>query len=147
MCAGVEIEGQEKAARVYFPVATATLPVLMRDGSVVNLRWGTRREENAGNDGQRRWPEGGWARLESIKSGRWDTYKPVPVKIPARGYMEKDNEGRSHWFKLEEGEYIQGLVASIGEERRVYVVTIETPPQFAQVHDRWPRIVGRAADE
>ena len=147
MCAGVEIEGQEKAARVYFPVATATLPVLMKDGSVVNLRWGARREENAGNDGRRRWPEGGWARLESIKSGRWNAYEPVPVKIPARGYMEKDNEGRSHWFALESGEYIQGLVASIGEERRVYVVTIETPPQFAEVHDRWPRIVRPAAGD
>jgi putative SOS response-associated peptidase YedK len=147
MCAGVEIEGQEKAARIYFPVTTAMLPVLMKDGSVVNLPWGARREENAGNGGQRRWPEGGWARLESIKAGRWNAYEPVPVKIPARGYMEKDNEGRSHWFKLESGEYIQGLVASIGEERRVYVVTIETPPQFAQVHDRWPRIVGRTADE
>ena len=147
MCAGVEIEGREKAARIYFPVTTAMLPVLMKDGSVVNLPWGARREENAGNDGRRRWPEGGWARLESIKSGRWNAYEPVAVKIPARGYMEKDNEGRSHWFKLESGEYIQGLVASIGEERRVYVVTIETPPQFAQVHDRWPRIVGRTADE
>jgi hypothetical protein len=88
MCAAVEIEGQEKAARVYFPVSTATLPVLMRDGSVVNLPWGTRREESGGSDGQRRWPEGGWARLESVKSGRWKAYAPVPVKIPARGYRD-----------------------------------------------------------
>ena len=37
MCAAVEIEGPEKAARVYFPVATATLPVLMKNGSVVKV--------------------------------------------------------------------------------------------------------------
>jgi putative SOS response-associated peptidase YedK len=145
MCAGVEIEGQGKAARVYFPVATAMLPVLMRDGSVINLPWGARREENAGTERRSRWPEGGWARLESIQSGRWDTLEPVAVKIPARGYMEKDGEGHSHWFALEAGEYIQGLVATLAGERRIYVVTISTPAQFAHIHDRWPRIV-RAAD-
>lgn len=148
MCAGVEIEGQEKAARIYFPVPTATLPVLMRDGSVARMRWGARKEEPAPETGGARWPKGGWARLESIKSGRWNAYDPQPVKIPAKGYMEKDGEGRSHWFRLEPGEYIQGLVARVGEERRVYVVTVSAPPKFAHIHDRWPRIVGReAADE
>ena len=147
MCAGVEIEGQEKAARVFFPVATATLPVLMKDGRVVNLRWGARREDAPPQDGKLRWPAGGWARLESVKSGRWERYDPVPVKIPARGYMEKDTEGKSHWFKLEAGEYIQGLVASIGDERRIYVVTVTPPAQFAHIHDRWPRIVGRGAPD
>ena len=139
MCAGVEIEGQEKAARIYFPVKTATLPVLMRDGSIVRMRWGARNEELA--DGGPRWPKGGWARLESVKAGRWKAFDPQPVKIPAKGYMEKDNDGHSHWFNLEPGQYIQGLVARIGEERRVYVVTISTPPEFAHIHDRWPRIV------
>ena len=147
MCAAVEIEGQEKAARIYFPVKAATLPVLMRDGSVINLPWGARREESGANGGGMRWPEGGWARLESIKSERWLKYDPVPVKIPARGYMEKDDEGRSHWFGLEPGEYLQGLVARIGDERRVYVVTIATPQVFAHIHDRWPRIVSRSADD
>jgi putative SOS response-associated peptidase YedK len=145
MCAAVEIEGQEKAARIYFPVKAATLPVLKRDGGVVLLAWGARNEELSGSKGPR-WPKGGWARIESIKSGRWDAYDPQPVKIPARGYMEKDNEGRSHWFPLEPGQYIQGLIAHIGGERRVYVVTISTPSEFAHIHDRWPRIVGRAAD-
>ena len=138
MCAAVEIEGREKAARIYFPVATATLPVLMRDGIVINLPWGARREESNGGV---RWPAGGWARLESVKSGRWKAYHPVPVKIPARGYMEKDAEGKSHWFRLQPGEYIQGLVATIGDERRIYVITVTPPAEFAHIHDRWPRIV------
>lgn len=144
MCAGVEISGQDKPARVYFPVATATLPVLKRDGSVVLLRWGAREED--GDAAVGRWPNGGWARLESIKAGRWDAYEPLPVKIPAKGYMEKDGDGHSHWFELAEGEYIQGLVAHLGGEQRVYVVTIATPPEHAHIHDRWPRIV-RAADK
>lgn len=148
MCAGVEIEGQEKAARIYFPVPTATLPVLMKDGSISSLRWGARREDDAPKDGHLRWPAGGWARLESVRTGRWKRFHPVPVKIPARGYMEKDAEGKSHWFKLETGEYIQGLVATIGDERRVYVVTVTPPADFAHIHDRWPRIVSReTADE
>jgi putative SOS response-associated peptidase YedK len=147
MCAGVEIEGQEKAARIYFPVPTATLPVLMRDGSIVRMRWGARNEEQAADDGGRRWPRGGWARLESVKSGRWKVFDPQPVKIPARSYMEKDGEGQSHWFPLQPDEYIQGLVARIGEERRVYVVTVNAPPEFAHIHDRWPRVVKRDSAE
>ena len=147
MCAGVEIEGQEKAARVYFPVPTATLPVMMKDGSVANLRWGARNEELAAGDGWPRWPKGGWARLESVKAGRWKALDPLPVKIPAKGYMEKDGEGRSHWFALEPGQYIQGLVARIGDERRVYVVTVASPPEFAHIHDRWPRVVGTSRDD
>ena len=145
MCAGVEIEGQEKSKRVYFPVPTAALPVLMRDGSVAMMRWGARNEEHAEGEKRPRWPKGGWARIESVKSGRWKAYDPQPVKIPAKGYMEKDGEGQSHWFALEQGQYIQGLVASIGEERRVYVVTENAPPQYAHIHDRWPRIVSREA--
>ena len=147
MCAGVEIDGRDKTTRVYFPVATAALPVLMKDGSVANLRWGARNEERGEDGGRPRWPKGGWARLESIKSGRWDAYESVPAKIPAKGYMEKDGEGQSHWFALEPGEYIQGLVASIGEERRVYVVTVSAPEQFAHIHDRWPRIVAASRDD
>jgi hypothetical protein len=147
MCAAVEIEGQEKAARIYFPVKAATLPVLKRDGGIVLLPWGARNEEATGGENGPRWPKGGWARLESIQSGRWNAYHPQPVKIPAKGYMEKDNDGRSHWFALEPGQYLQGLIAHIGEERRVYVVTIGTPAEFAHIHDRWPRIVGQAADD
>jgi len=149
MCAGVEIEVEEKKSRkVYFPMATATLPVLMKDGSVTSLPWGARNEERSKDGTRARWPKGGWARHESVKAGKWRAFDPQPAKIPAMGYMEKDGEGDSHWFKLEPGQYIQGLVASIGEERRVYVVTVGAPPQFAHIHDRWPRIVSRdPADE
>jgi hypothetical protein len=139
MCAGVELRCAGGVRRVYFPAPGAALPVLHRDGSETTLTWGARGDEYAGG---RRWPRGGWARLDSVRAGKWDAYRPLPVKIPARGYMEKDADGRSHWFALEPGRYLQGLVAHLGGERRVYVVTVEPPPERAHVHDRWPRIVG-----
>ncbi|WP_292956690.1 hypothetical protein [Nitrosomonas sp.] len=36
---------------------------------------------------------------------------------------------------------IQGLLAERKEEKRVYVVTIDTPPEYAWIHDHWPRLV------
>lgn len=141
MCAGIETDQQGKAARVYFPVPHAALPVLQRDGGEIMLMWGARGKEYAAGNPRIKWPEGGWARLESIQSGRWDAFDPQPVKIPAQGFMEKDADGKSHWFKLEPGQFIQGLIAHAGEERRVYVVTVSPPPEHAHIHDRWPRIV------
>lgn len=86
-------------------------------------------------------PIGGWARIESIYGGVWERYFPKPVKIPVLSFMEKDFEGHSHWYDLQKGQYIQGLVAKEGNERRVYVVTLEPEPEDAQIHSRWPRVV------
>jgi len=36
---------------------------------------------------------------------------------------------------------IQGLLAERDDEMRVYVVTINTPPEYAWIHDRWPILV------
>ncbi|WP_292913401.1 hypothetical protein [Nitrosomonas sp.] len=36
---------------------------------------------------------------------------------------------------------IQGLLAKRDDEMRVYVVTINAPPEYAWIHDRWPRLV------
>jgi len=55
--------------------------------------------------------------------------------------MEKDHNKDSHWFTLEEGQFIQGLVAHYNNEQRIYVVTVEPDPLTKQIHDRWPRIV------
>jgi len=134
MCGGVYylIDGEE--VRVYFPNPRAMLLVRRRDGSVELLPWG-RRKSQAG-----RLPLGGWARLDSIYAGRWDKWFPRPVKLMVSQFMEKDIEGNSHWFDVTAGKWIQGLVASYGNERRVYVVTI-APEHEEAVHDRWPRIL------
>ncbi len=36
---------------------------------------------------------------------------------------------------------IQGLLAERNGEQRVYVVTVNTPPEYHWIHDRWPRLV------
>lgn len=113
----------------------AVLPVLLKSGEIFLYTWGRRREEN-----NQLFPLGGWARHESIKQGIWDKYHPVPVKIPVIRFMEKDNQGVSHWFDLESGQFIQGLLAHIADQQRVYVVTVK-PDDEHTVHDRWPRIV------
>ena len=96
--------------------------------------WGRRKQQPG------RLPLGGWARLDSIHSGRWDRWFPRPVKIRVLAFMEKDIEGSSHWFDLVEGQWIQGLLAHDGDQQRIYVVTIK-PEMEGAVHDRWPRIL------
>jgi len=135
MCGGVYYQYQGNVLRSYFPNPKAQLPVKKKDGSIVLLPWG-RRKEQQGN-----LPMGGWARLDSIYSGRWDKYFPKPVKVPVLSFMEKDYEGRSHWYDLIEGKYMQGLVARDNNELRIYVVTIEPEMEDSQFHDRMPRII------
>ena len=36
------------------------------------------------------------------------------------GFMEKDHNKDSHWVQLEEGQFIQGLVANYNDEQRIY---------------------------
>jgi len=98
------------------------------------VAWGRRSDENGSL------PLGGWARIESIRSGRWNRWQPRPVRLALNAFMEKDIEGQSHWFPLTEGQWVQGLLAQQGTEQRVYVVTI-TPQMPDAVHERWPRII------
>jgi len=134
MCGGVEYLREEKKVRTYFPNPQALLPVLLKDGSLNFLPWGRRKEQ----PGQL--PLGGWARLESIQSGRWDKYFPKPVLIPVLQFMEKDKNRKSHWFPVLKGQYIQGLLAHYENEVRVYVVTL-VPKLENAIHDRWPKMV------
>lgn len=134
MCGGVYYSHRGQDIRVYFQNPKAMLPVRTRSGTVELLPWGRRRNQRG------ELPLGGWVRLEAIYAGRWDRWFPVPVKLPIRQFMEKDLEGRTHWYDLTRGQWIQGLVARDGHEQRVYVVTVE--PELADaVHDRWPRLV------
>ena len=53
------------------------------------------------------------------------------MKISVDAFMEK-----SHWFDLEDGQYIRELVAHYNDERRIYVATVEPDPLTRQIHDR-----------
>lgn len=144
MCSGVEYELDGRRAKVYFPNPKAQLPVRRQGGGGVMVPWGARGREPALDSrlgGRPTWIAGGWARYESIQQGAWDDYKPVPARIQVLAFMEKDADEASHWFDLEPDQYIQGLLAHLGGERRIYVVTVPAPPEYARIHDRWPRLV------
>ncbi len=108
----------------------------LRDGSVTWIAWGRRKDEATG-----KFPIGGWARLNSIKSGRWKPWHLRPVLIATNQFMEKDHDNQSRWIELDKRMVIQELLAERDKETRVYVVTIDTPPEYAWIHDRWPRLV------
>lgn len=132
MCGGIEYQDQ----KIYFPQTDARLPVRLRDGNVTWVTWGRREKEAVG-----KFPNGGWARLNSIHAGKWKPWHPRPVLIAADLFMEKDREGQSYWIELDKKMVIQGLLAERKNEQRVYVVTVNTPPEHAWIHDRWPRLV------
>ena len=134
MCGGVIYHYKGGEVRTFFPNPEATLPVKKQNGEMSLLLWG-RRQHQIG-----KLPLGGWARLNSVYAGRWDRWFPRPVKLLVVSFMEKDIEGRSHWYELTRGQWIQGLVARNNYEQRIYVVTIE-PEMEDAVHDRWPRIL------
>jgi len=121
---------------VYFPSPKAALPVLKKDGEIEWVTWGKRKEEDT-----TAFPNGGWARLDSIKEGKWQRYQPRPVLLPIQSFMEKDAEKVSHWFDMKAGEAVQGLLTVHDGTARVYVVTTDTPAEFSYIHDRWPRII------
>jgi hypothetical protein len=134
VCGSVLYEYNGQEMRIGFPRPRACLPVARRHGAPELLVWGRRRDEPGSL------PFGGWARLESVKAGRWDRWQPQPVRLALRAFMERDIQGESHWFSLPSGQWVQGLVAREGDERRVYVVTI-APESPEALYERWPRII------
>ncbi|MHB8088252.1 MAG: hypothetical protein ACYDH2_08365 [Anaerolineaceae bacterium] len=140
MCGGVKYtDNQNKTWTVYFPSPKAALPVLKKDGEIEWITWGKRKEENAPE-----FPNGGWARLDSIKQGKWQRYLPRPVLIPIHSFMEKDADKVSHWFDMKPDEVLQGLLTIQDSVARVYVVTTDTPEEFTYIHDRWPRVIKKS---
>ena len=83
MCGGIEYQDH----KLYFPQPDARLPIRLRHGGVTWKAWGRRKEETIGI-----FPNGGWARLDSIKNGKWKPWHPRPVLIPVDSFMEKDHQ-------------------------------------------------------
>jgi len=137
MCGGVKYTDKGgKEWKVYFPSPKAALPVLKRDGEITWVTWGRRKEEP-----DHVFAPGGWARMDSIKEGKWQRFHPRPVLLPVQSFMEKDHERQSHWVDVPPGQVMQGLLATRDDQTRVYVVTTDTPAEYHWIHDRWPRLV------
>ncbi len=149
MCSAIEYQGR----KVYFRDENPWVPVLRKRGldkiepEVRWMPWGTA----FGQRGQSSTalPEGPCARHESIKNGKWLKWHSHPVQIRVDRFMERSKDKAEHWFDLKDGEVIQGCLAEgrvAGKDvMAVYVVTVPAPPEFAHIHERWPRIVSHTA--
>lgn len=127
---------QGKIITAHFARPKALLPVRLHTGEIKLVTWGRRQQENS------EMPLGGWARLNSIYDGKWGQYLPKPVRLPIYKFMKTDFEGRVHWYDVVKGQWLQGLLAHVDNEYRVYIVTIV--PELLDIgHDRWPRILAR----
>lgn len=120
---------------VGFARAGARLPVSANRGAqLIWMPWGRRPREPG------TLPQGGWAHLTHLQNQAWDRYMPRPVRLPALSFAERDVTGREHWFTITRGQFLQGCVARHGNERRVYVVTIDCAPDMGEF-EHWPRLI------
>ena len=120
---------------IYFPNPKAALPII-RPSGVQWMKWGKHREETLPG-----FVQGGWARSDSVEMRIWDKYDPEFVLLAPEKFMQKDGDKVSHWFDVPPGKAIQGLVAHVDNEERVYVITESVPVELAWLHDRWPSMV------
>jgi hypothetical protein len=115
----------EGRAESFFWHKQAVLPVKEKDG-VHLLLWGNK---NTGI----RLPKTGWAKAESLASGRWDYLHPQPVDIAVESGYEK-----KVWFDLPSG--TKGIIVERDGEERVYMVTQPASDSYKREtgHDREP---------
>ena len=139
MCIGIEyfIDGERQT--VYFDSKVPELPVLGHGAGLGFYRWGVRGPTYHLSDNTPGWlqkfPETGWAPLAEIRAGKWERYEPQPVRIIASRFIQVNSWLVPCYFSLEPGEFIQGLLATITHDHRVYVVTVPAPPQHAE--EQW----------
>lgn len=138
MCGGTRyVDANGKDWKIYFPNPKAALPVRREAGGVEWIKWGRRKEEQNAIG----FVPGGWARYDSILAGKWDRYKPERVELAVISFMEKDADRVSHWVDVPSDSAIEALIVKAKDESRLYVITEDTPPAYAWVHDRWPRLI------
>jgi hypothetical protein len=145
MCVALRYLINGAQAQVLFGPLSSKIPVLLRSGKVEFYEWG-----DEGNNTIRQpslgplkvWPQGGCATLESIKAGEWAHMKPKPCKVPASAFAIKDHEGKTRWFDVPKGHYLQGMHVAPWYEPKVYLVSVPATGDMATVASRWVRLVG-----
>ena len=149
MCDGIEYFLDGKRVTVYFGEPGAELPIRTHAGAIAFCQWGALGKYYFSDDNRSGWgrkfPEGGWASLESIRAGNWTTLEPRPVLIMASRFIQVNSWQIPCYFNLARGQFIQGLLAQINVHRRVYVVTLPPPSEHTEEWREWPRIVSRPA--
>ena len=141
MCGGLEYRyidpktGEIKTRKAFFPIPKVKIPV--KTGETEPLawcQWGKRHGEDPDIDV----PTTGWARLLSLSEGKWNHFNPRRVTIPALRWMEKDAAKQSHWFEMEPGRGLLGVLIEQREQQFVYVVTQPASPEFFRIYQRMP---------
>jgi len=96
------------------------------EGEVHLYDWGNR-------DKAIKLPKTGWAKIESVRDGRWDWLSPKIVKVPSTAGYEKRK-----WFKTPEG--VQAVKVRYHNLTRVYLLTTKADQEFMKKinHDRQP---------
>jgi hypothetical protein len=109
----------------FFWEKNSVLPVRTKKGIQLKL-WGNK-DENI------KLPKTGWAKIESIKIGKWGYLHPEIVDIPVDSGYEK-----KVWFCLPQG--TKGVVVQKGNNERVYMITKEADEVYKLItkHDREP---------
>lgn len=130
------VYGDEKArtiakkghAESRFWDARPVLPVASGD-QVKLFDWGNR-------DKNLKLPLTGWAKKESLESGKWNYLKPEPVEIVAFQGVEN-----GVWFDIEGN--IEGVKIEHGGIERVYMETKPASEKYQKMthHDREPVII------
>lgn len=145
MCIGIEFYLQGERTRAYYDSAAPEVPVRLRGGAIGFYTWGARNAEffEAGNMAGwgAKFPETGYAPLAEICAGTWAWLEPRPVRILASRFIQVDAWSVPRYSALKPGEFIQGLLASIGRHHRVFVVTIPLPAEHEHESWHWPRVV------
>ena len=151
MCEAIEFYLDGRRFEVSYGEVQSELPVRERRGRIAFYRWGALGAQYVAADNRPGWgakfPETGWAPLLEVRDNAWYKVEPRPVKILASRFMILDRWGLDRWFPLDVGQFIQGLLATLGPDRRVYVVTVPVPQRLgAELSERavWPRIVAPA---
>ncbi|MGA1847613.1 hypothetical protein, partial [Deferribacter abyssi] len=138
MCAGLIFrESVNKTElKVFFPRPYAKIYYLNETGNKGVALWGLRNEKEK-EELKVDLPITGWAKIESIRKGYWSRFNPAKVYIPAVGFMEKDNQKKSHWFELKDNEFILAILIKQKDAKVCYIVTQPTPKKYRHIHDRW----------
>lgn len=145
MCDVIEYVRDGERMLVYFDMHHPELPVRRRCGAIDFVTWGARGDRYLSDDNTPgyllKFPLGGRATRESVLSGAWEKFEPRPVRIVASRFALAHPQLGPVFFALARGEYIQGLLAQTGAQRRVYIVTVDAPGQYSEQWSEWPRIV------
>ncbi len=118
----------------FFWSKSAVLPVVV-EGKDDLAEWGNK-DKNVSL------PLTGWAREESINTGKWNHLNPSIVVIPAVKGFEK-----GVWFDIKGG--IKGIIVSKNDQRRVYIETQPSTLKYKKLthHDREPIFLNSYSSE